>query len=364
MKKILIVEDNALLRDNISEILSLEGYVTVTAQDGQHGIEMALAENPDLIISDVNMPNKDGYQMLQELREIEETQLIPFIFLTVKNTMDDLRVGMNLGADDYIAKPFEMEELLKAVENRLSKREAVVKKEVEKYDQLQDGVGEIISKVIDDPLKSIERLSALLNLESAELTLDDITEISRIINDHAQELRSEITHIMYYHKIMALKDQPKELAKLKKEYTHNTASHIKNSSTQRAGIYQRESDLISTIKDSSIQMPAEFLSYIISELVDNAFKYSPNDTKVKVSANEIDKIYEIIVQDRGIGFPYANVSSYSPYMRNSQTNKLSDGLGLSLVNIRNIIDLFNGEISVSSDPEIGTSFKVSLPVLD
>lgn len=362
MKKILIVEDNALLRDNISEILALEGYNVISAANGQEGVDMAIKENPDLIISDVNMPKKDGFQMLEELRAISETELTPFIFLTVKNSMNDLRQGMNLGADDYIAKPFEMDELISAVQNRFSKRDAIVQKEVEKYDKLQEGVGKIITNVLDQPLKSIERLSELLNSESANLKPADISEISKIICDNASDLRYEITHIIYYHRTVALRDQPKELEKYKKDHTENAAAHIKKSTLDTAQQHRREGDLVMAIKDLPIKIPTDFLSYITRELVDNAFKYSPSHTSVKVSADQVDKKYEIVIQDRGIGFPFENIESYIPYIKNGEVESASNGLGLSLVNVRNIVRLFDGEISVSSDSEVGTSFRISLPL--
>lgn len=361
MKKILIVEDNALLRDNIGEILEIEGYQVVYAANGQEGVDVATEEKPDLIISDVNMPKKDGFQMLEELRANQETSITPFIFLTVKNSMNDLRQGMNLGADDYIAKPFEMDELISAVQNRLVKRDAIVQKEVEKYDKLQEGVGKIITNVLDQPLKNIERLSELLHSKSSDLKPTDISEISNIIFENTKDLRYEITHIIFYHRTASLKDQPKHLAKYKKDPTENPAVHIKKIALDMAQNHKRESDLLMALKDSPIKIPSDFLSYIVKELMDNAFKYSPSNTSVKVSAEKAHENYEIVIQDRGIGFPFDDVDTYMPYIKSGEIENGPNGLGLSLVNIRNIVRLFDGEISVTSDSEVGTSFKISLP---
>lgn len=362
MKKILIVEDNDLLRDNICEILELEGYEVISASNGAEGIETALTELPDLIISDVNMPKKDGFQMLDELRQQESTQITPFIFLTVKNSMDDLRQGMNLGADDYIAKPFEMDELLTAVQNRFNRRDAVVQSEVEKYDKLQENVGKIITNVIDQPLKSMERLSDLLSTQAEILKPKDIVEISKMICENASELRYEITHIMYYHKALALKDNPEELKNYKLNHTEHAAEQIKETIQSSAKNHRREQDLVIAVNDEPIRIPSDFLSYITKELVDNAFKYSPNNTSVKVSASRTDDHYEIIFQDRGIGFPFDSLDAYMPYIRIGEMENAPKGLGLSLVNVKSIIELFDGRISVSSDEEVGTAFKVTLPL--
>lgn len=121
MKKILVIEDNQEVRDNIVEIIALAGYEVLTAEDGKIGAEKALAEKPDLVICDIMMPILDGYGVLHLLTRHEETAGIPFIFLTAKSERKDFRKGMEMGADDYITKPFEGVELLKAVESRLKK---------------------------------------------------------------------------------------------------------------------------------------------------------------------------------------------------------------------------------------------------
>lgn len=123
MKKILIIEDHEDIRENLAEILDLAGYETFTAENGKIGVEIAEKVRPDLILCDVMMPVLDGYGTLSILHKKQETADIPFIFLTAKSEKGDFRYGMNLGADDYITKPFESNELLKVVEMRLAKSE-------------------------------------------------------------------------------------------------------------------------------------------------------------------------------------------------------------------------------------------------
>jgi CRP/FNR family transcriptional regulator, polysaccharide utilization system transcription regulator len=125
MKKILIIEDNEDLRDNLAEILELAGYATMTAENGKKGIEIAEQNTPDLILCDVMMPVLDGFGTLSILHKKPQTADIPFIFLTAKSEKTDFRYGMNLGADDYITKPFESNELLNVIEMRLKKSEKI-----------------------------------------------------------------------------------------------------------------------------------------------------------------------------------------------------------------------------------------------
>lgn len=121
MKKILIIEDNPEVRENTAEIIELSNYQVVTAENGKTGVELALKEQPDLIICDIMMPVLDGYGVLHLLSKHKETAAIPFIFLTAKSEKTDLRKGMEMGADDYITKPFDGIELLNAIEARLKK---------------------------------------------------------------------------------------------------------------------------------------------------------------------------------------------------------------------------------------------------
>lgn len=125
MKKILLIEDNESIRENTAEILEMTNYHVLTAENGKQGMEMALNENPDLIICDIMMPVLDGYGVLHMLQKNPSTKNTPFIFLTAKTERDDLRKGMESGADDYITKPFSGIELLNAVERRLKKVEVL-----------------------------------------------------------------------------------------------------------------------------------------------------------------------------------------------------------------------------------------------
>ena len=128
MKKILLIEDNADVRENTAEILELAKYNVVTAENGKVGVDLAMKEKPDLIICDIMMPILDGYGVLHLLGKQAETATIPFIFLTAKSERTDIRKGMEMGADDYLTKPFDDIELLNAIESRF-RRSELIKKE-------------------------------------------------------------------------------------------------------------------------------------------------------------------------------------------------------------------------------------------
>ncbi|MHA6279396.1 response regulator [Salinimicrobium sp. CAU 1759] len=168
MKKVLFVEDDTVVRENTAELLELADYNVITAANGKSGLAIAKQELPDIIICDIMMPEMDGYGVLQALSEDPKTRHIPFIFLSAKTEHKDIRRGMDLGADDYLTKPFEEDELISAIESRLAKM-AILRKlqengnetaevepqqkinslqelreEVKKYDELTFKAGETI----------------------------------------------------------------------------------------------------------------------------------------------------------------------------------------------------------------------------
>lgn len=138
MKKILLIEDNPEVRENTAEILSLANYEVIEAPNGRVGVDLAQREKPDLIICDIMMPELDGYGVLHILSKNEQTARIPFIFLTAKTEKSDIRKGMNLGADDYLTKPFDDTELLNAIEARFRKVEMLQKQYASTAEGLED----------------------------------------------------------------------------------------------------------------------------------------------------------------------------------------------------------------------------------
>lgn len=165
MKKtsILIIEDNDDIRESTTEILELANYQVYHADNGKTGVELAIKHLPDIILCDIMMPELDGYGVLFMLGKTPETSTIPFIFLTAKAERVDMRKGMEMGADDYLTKPFDDVELLNAIESRLQKKEkqeAFYNKSLEKLDNLVsrgDGLAELQKLVADRKIRTIKK---------------------------------------------------------------------------------------------------------------------------------------------------------------------------------------------------------------
>ncbi|ULQ50823.1 response regulator [Flavihumibacter fluvii] len=170
MKSILIIDDHDQIRENIAEILSLAGYQIFTAENGKKGVEIALQQQPDLVVCDIMMPELDGFGVLHLLRKNASTEHIPFIFLTAKVERSDFRKGMEMGADDYITKPFDDIELLNAIEIRLKKQEILE----QKYAGDEKGMQEL--------MKDLNQ-SGLIHLDPEKFEVESVSKKQHIYSE-------------------------------------------------------------------------------------------------------------------------------------------------------------------------------------
>ncbi len=171
MKKILLIEDDTVLRENTAELLGLFNFDVQTAENGKLGIECAKKELPDIVVCDIMMPEVDGYGVLDALSKDLTTKYIPFIFLSAKTERKDVRRGMDLGADDYITKPFAEEELVSAIESRLAK--AAILKDVREIDQAKN------KSVEPDNIRSLNELKNYFDDNGYEVRIFTFSEGDR-----------------------------------------------------------------------------------------------------------------------------------------------------------------------------------------
>lgn len=138
MKKILIIEDDTVLRENTAEFIKGQNYEVFIAEDGLIGVQQTLKHLPDLILCDISMPNMNGYDFYKTIKQIKATSNIPLVFFSARTENEDIRAGMQLGADDYITKPFSLYELLKVIKTRLDKYDTLEQVNNEKFNALID----------------------------------------------------------------------------------------------------------------------------------------------------------------------------------------------------------------------------------
>jgi len=186
MKKILVIEDEPILRNNLLKILEVGGFEAIEAEDGASGVQLALEQKPNLIISDIMMPEMDGFAVLTQLQQNPETALIPFIFLTAVADRSSIRRGIECGADDYITKPFGADELLAAVKARFKKQEQLYERfnslsfELTQAKQLMEAKDDMVENLTQElrrPLSNLKLAAEMLGKEEAQAARDRYLQV-------------------------------------------------------------------------------------------------------------------------------------------------------------------------------------------
>lgn len=356
MEKILVIEDDILILESIIELLQNEGYECLKAVNGEEGIEIAKEETPDLIICDIQMPGLNGYEVLQHLRANPRTSTIPFIFLSALVDKSDLRKGMILGADDYLTKPFQPEELISSVKTRLEKHMAITKR----MDVLRDSIALALPHELQTPLVTIMGYAEMLSEKFKTGNDHEALEFSEAIQQAGLRLNRLIKNFIFYEKLEQMSHKAQSLLKGVSEINPDL---VNDTSKRVAKRFNRKDDLEISIEKSVISIPITYLSILIEELVDNALKFSDKDTKVTLSGNIKDKYYQIIIADYGKGMTEEQLSNIRAYLQFERDKYEQQGMGLGLVISMKIAEVYGGSIKINSKYGEYTKVIISLPLV-
>ncbi len=361
MKRVLVVEDDQAIRDNILDLLEAEGFAAGGAENGLVGVRWAREHPPDLIICDIMMPDLDGYGVLEELRRDAVTATIPFIFLTAKAEKSDLRRGMELGADDYLTKPFTRTELLNAIETRLAKQAAVIQKFQKKLDDLRSSITLSLPHELRTPLNGMLAGSSMLKDDLESLDRNDISAMAAIMYESAERLNRLILNYLLYAELeLLMKDADVALA-LRKTRTDSVRTVIAKTAARVAQRAQREADLDVALEDAAVQISDAHLQKLAEELVENAFKFSKAGAPVRVTGRPDHNVYTWIVADNGRGMTAEQIADVGAYMQFGRKIHEQQGSGLGLTIAKRLAEIYGGELTVESVPGTRTTVRVILP---
>ena len=363
--RILVIEDVRVLRDDIVQILQLEGYEAFAAADGRAGLELARRIRPDIVICDIMLPELDGYGVLAGLQERPDTALIPFVFLTALTDRSDIRKGMVRGADDYLTKPFQVDELLISVRSQIQKRKELSSYFDHQIQRLRHNITTALPHEIRTPLNTIIGFSEMLALQAEGLDPDRIKEWGDHINIAAKRLHRMFENYMYFVKAEVTAYQS-DLSKT--EYRNARyefcAYTIEQQAMAVADRYERMNDLkINADQVDLVQVSTRHLQKMIHELVDNAFKFSEAGAEVQVSATVEDGHYKIEVSDQGKGMTKEQLDAIGTYIQFEREIHEQQGLGLGLSIVKRLTELFGGTFSIYSLPGQGTQVTVNLLIV-
>lgn len=361
MPKILVIDDDEMVCDMISKTLEFEGFETIRTLDGHDGIEAARKYSPDLIICDIMMPKLDGFATLSAIRKDPATATIPFIFLTGQTTKSDMRQGMDLGADDFLAKPVVIDDLVAAIRTRLQKHELARKETERKLDELRVNLSLSLPHEIRTPLSGIIGFAEVLRDDNATLKPDEITEMAKIILKSSTRLGHLVENFLTYAQLQILSANPKKTSFVGKEASVILKSHIEDSARQKAKEYDRSDDLHLSVGASEAAISTQSMKRIFEELIDNALKFSKPGSAIEVTTVQNDQSLFLSVRDYGVGIEGKNIGEIGAYKQFDRDRMEQQGSGLGLAIVKQMIDLYGGRFAIESKPGFGTTVTIELP---
>ena len=364
MTKILVIEDEIGIRDNVVDILELEGFETLAAQDGQLGIELAMKQLPDLILCDIMMPDIDGYQVLMEVRDNLATAMIPFVFLTAKADRPSVRYGMELGADDYLTKPFTASGLVAAITTRLEKQQVMTQRYTQMLEDLRgNNIFNILPHELRTPLVAILGYAELLMWDTDTLSPQRISEMAERIFTSGKRLHHLVENFLVYAQIQIIRADPDRLTALRDHYVNRPDKLITQIAFDKAQQANREADLqIIVTEEHTLQISLESLKKIIEELVDNAFKFSDPGTPVQITAEVVEQMYQWTITNNGRGMTSEQIANIGAGMQFERLLYEQQGAGLGLVIAQQLVELHSGTLEIESELDTETVVHVRLPL--
>jgi two-component system, sensor histidine kinase and response regulator len=369
MARILVVEDNPVMADGIRDVLELAGHDAYVAGDGVEGLMMIPKVGPELIISDVMMPRMDGFDFYQAVRANAAWVFIPFIFLTARGQEEDIYLGKRLGADDYLVKPYDRDNLVATVESKLARSRAISQAAAGEMDILKRSITRVIGHELRTPLTWIQGYSELLLGGAGSMTQEELYTSLQSIKAGSDRLGRLVEDAVMV--IMLETGQAKEefalMARQEPELVLNIEQVIQRMALQAK---QRKVRLSLRAPENvpTVCLAPRFFTEALVRLIDNGIKFSRNDVEafvnllVEVHPEEV----EVVVEDNGMGIAAERLERiFDPLVQVDRAKNEQQGVGLGLTVARGLVLLHGGRIWADSKLGEGTRVHFTLPrILD
>ncbi|MEL7034688.1 MAG: response regulator [Cyanobacteria bacterium J06592_8] len=363
MKRILVIEDESDVREIVLDILEAEDFSVMGAKNGEEGVRLAQEHLPDLVICDVMMPEMDGYDVLKALRENKKTSTIPFVFLTAKATRENLRQGMNLGADDYLTKPFSRKDLLGAISSRIQKKDAIEQQTQERIDELRTTLTLSLPHELRTPLNGILGLSQLLIEDFTEMEANEVEPMLIDINVSAQRLYRLISNFLLYADLELLVHDSERMKFWPKGSIQEPNALIQKVAEEMLEMFpERQADLSLELQHNiEVAVPEDIFLKIVEELLNNALKFSEKQEKVLIKTS-INQQYELEIIDQGQGMTASQIEKLGTDKQFDRGRSEHQSAGLGLAIVKRLLNVHEGSLAIHSIPNQITTIRVSLPL--
>ncbi len=366
MSKVLVIEDQDDIRSIICELLAAEKFNVIEAEDGHIGVLLAQEEIPDLVICDIMMPEFDGYSVMTQLRQNPYLQSVPIIFLTAKASKTDLRLGMELGANDYLTKPFTRDELLGAVSAQIEKQTTGEQILQPHWDDVCCDLIRSLPEEIHNPLQTIFDGVQALKLKHIDQfdTSDSVNTILHDIDHAGVWLRQHLQNSLLYNELVDIERDPQRLRILRNYPGESpTKSVILEVALSQSRRTNRTTDLKLELEESTVQLAQLKFRKLVEEVVKNAFDYSAFGTPVSLISSSRGKTFHLKITNQSAGLSAEQISRLGSHMQFDHTLYKHKHVGLGLIITKLISELHGGELQIKSHPQELTTVSILLPLI-
>ena len=305
------------------------------------------------------MPEMDGYTLLGALKEDSECAAIPFIFLTGNTAKSDRRQGMQLGADDYLTKPFTSDELITSVKTRLTRKKGLQNYYESQFEDIKTSIVRSFPHEFRTPLTGILGCAEILKEES-DLPAEEVKKIGAAIYKSGQRLRHLLENVILFGELQFWMNDQKQIATMRRESITLLHEVIRSAAEQEVEIQKRVDSISIEVKDSPVQISSEHLTKIIEEIINNALKFSEPGTKIHISNEEGDAEVLIIIRDEGRGMSQEQISKVTAFQQFERRYHEQQGAGLGLAIAKTLAELYGGNLTIESTEKVGTTVKIKL----
>lgn len=362
--KILLIEDEADLREEIADMLAFAGYLVYTASDGIEGLSLAKALDPALIVCDVMMPGLDGYDVLDMLRSGSEPNDVPFLFLTAKSAREDMRRGMNLGADDYLTKPFNMDELLEAVAARLERVELSTTTREDKVEAAKASFMRMVAHELRTPVTSMTVSTELL-LDDLQAEPEKLERMARIAHSGGKRLQLLVERMMMYLRYETGDLTDEDMSEF--AYPLTVENAIDAALEKAQAFYNEQQQVTQQLEQPKAMIKAsrQYIDYALAEVIANALKFSPPGEPVRIRQWVEDGFVHVSVSNTGTAIPYEAIQqAMEPFAQIDRDLLEQQGIGLGLPLANRVVKALGGSLAIMPAPRTGTDCVISLPDID
>jgi signal transduction histidine kinase len=366
MTKVLVIEDEDFLIEEILTTLQFEGFETLEARNGRQGVALAQQHVPDIVVCDIMMPEMDGYAVLEALRADLKTASIPLIFLTARSSKTDVRIGMGLGADDYLTKPFTRAELLEAIRARVKRREVIAAMERARLEEAQQRLARLVAHELRTPLISISTVQELISRQMNQLEPEDLRDLLEMMNSGSHRLSHVVEQMVFMTQLESGILKQEELMKDGLEIVLWTTLTAAINLAHRFAV--RSTDVSIQLDQRSPNLfvkgdPAA-LKHALAELICNALVYSPDGSQVTIAQWEDDGRAWISITDQGVGISEADwKQAQARFQQVNRERQEQQGMGLGLPLARRLILTHGGTFKLRSEVGKGTQVLLRLPLI-